>query len=229
MQPRQQESPGRRGRTANSNASGSASWRPATNGKTGSPPGQGTGTRGSHPQASDAHPQTSDAKSGAVGSQKRGGHADNQPTGGVSFATDETRSHDRSPAYQGVGTRFVALLIDGVVVTLLLVAMTIGTVFTGMIGMLGPGNMLLWGGLLSTGYFVFLEGYRGQTVGKALCNIRVVTTDGGPITYRQALIRNLVRVIDGFAFYLVGAFVIYRFDRAQRLGDQIGNTIVVRG
>ncbi|MFB6175689.1 MAG: RDD family protein, partial [Halobaculum sp.] len=80
-------------------------------------------------------------------------------------------------------------------------------------------------------YFVYLEGSRGQTVGKQLVNIVVVTEDGDHIGYGEAVVRTLLRMIDaiGFVFpYLVGLLLIATSDRGQRLGDRLAGTVVVR-
>jgi len=129
--------------------------------------------------------------------------------------------------YQGVGIRFVSLLIDSIVLGLLL----------GVLGsILGIGDLsgtAEWGvGLLYfiiyLAYFTFLEGSKGQTIGKMVTRIKVVREDGGNIDMNQAFMRNLLRIIDGLLAYLVGAVLIWRSDKKQRLGDSIGKTVVVK-
>jgi uncharacterized RDD family membrane protein YckC len=44
----------------------------------------------------------------------------------------------------------------------------------------------------------------------------------------QAFKRNILRVIDGFFAYLIGAILIWRSDKQQRLGDTIAKTVVVK-
>src|SRR5688500_10055290 len=82
--------------------------------------------------------------------------------------------------------------------------------------------------LLYLAYFTLLEGLRGATVGKRLLSLRVQRLQGGPCTVRESLIRNSLRVIDGFPFFFVpgvpplyvagGVFIMYSPHR-QRLGD----------
>ncbi|MFT4885338.1 MAG: putative RDD family membrane protein YckC, partial [Natronomonas sp.] len=69
-------------------------------------------------------------------------------------------------------------------------------------------------------YFIYFEAEYGQTVGKMLMDIVVVTEDGDFIDYRESAIRNLLRLIDWFPYplYLIGLIAIYLTDRNQRLG-----------
>lgn len=78
------------------------------------------------------------------------------------------------------------------------------------------------------GYFVYFEVEYGQTLGKMAVNIAVVTEKGGPLTYRDAAIRNILRIVDWLpVFYLAGIVTIYVTDREQRIGDLVADTVVV--
>ena len=129
--------------------------------------------------------------------------------------------------YQGIGIRAASILIDFVIswiVGLLIISIELNFPQNSMI--------LLFGGLLWIAfflvYYVYMEGSRGQTIGKMLTRIKVVSEDGGKINMNQALIRNVLRIIDAVAFYLVGAFLIWRSDKKQRFGDSVAKTIVVK-
>jgi uncharacterized RDD family membrane protein YckC len=86
-------------------------------------------------------------------------------------------------------------------------------------------------------YFVLVWGYgatceamfNGQTAGKRLVGIRVMTTLGVPITGTQAAIRNLIGVVDGPfpLLYLPGLACMALTSRFQRLGDLAAGTMVV--
>jgi uncharacterized RDD family membrane protein YckC len=78
------------------------------------------------------------------------------------------------------------------------------------------------------GYFALMEGSRGQTIGKMITKIKVVREDGRPIDMNQALVRNILRIIDGLFAYLIGAILIWRSDKKQRLGDSVAKTVVVK-
>jgi uncharacterized RDD family membrane protein YckC len=78
------------------------------------------------------------------------------------------------------------------------------------------------------GYFIVLEATQGATLGKMALGLRVVKTNGAPITWADSLIRNLLRIIDGLFGYLVGAILIWSSPLKQRLGDRVAHTVVVR-
>jgi uncharacterized RDD family membrane protein YckC len=130
--------------------------------------------------------------------------------------------------YQGIGIRFISLVIDTIIIGAIIGI--IGSIVG--FGIMQHGMIPWWLGLLDfvifIGYFTLLEGSRGQTFGKMITKIKVVAEDGMPIDFNQALIRNLLRIIDGLFAYLVGAILIWRSDKKQRLGDSIANTVVIR-
>ena len=64
--------------------------------------------------------------------------------------------------------------------------------------------------------------------GKLIAGISVRNPDGGKIMLKQSVIRNLVRLVDGIFFNLVGVIIIYRSPLNQRLGDKIAKTVVCR-
>ncbi len=78
-------------------------------------------------------------------------------------------------------------------------------------------------------YFILCEGLgNGQTLGKRATGIRVRMADGTPITFKAAIGRNLLRPADFLpSFYLVGLAAMFTNQKSQRLGDLVGNTIVV--
>lgn len=75
------------------------------------------------------------------------------------------------------------------------------------------------------GYYIYFETkWNGQTPGKRAFRIRVITTDGAPISLTGAAIRGLIRIVD---LYLVGAISILVTSKSQRLGDLAAGTIVI--
>lgn len=81
---------------------------------------------------------------------------------------------------------------------------------------------------LLLGYQVGLEGYYGQTVGKWSRGIVVVSDDGSPVSWGGAILRNVLRIVDGLPIlYLLGIVVAYVTDEHQRVGDLAGSTVVV--
>jgi uncharacterized RDD family membrane protein YckC len=76
--------------------------------------------------------------------------------------------------------------------------------------------------------FSFAEGRWGATPGKWLMGIRVVGTDLAPCCFGRALIRNVLKFVDGFFNYLIGILMVAYTQDWQRLGDLAARTIVIR-
>lgn len=76
---------------------------------------------------------------------------------------------------------------------------------------------------------VFETLWNGQTPGKRLLQIRVLSVDGQPINALQAVLRNVLREIDAqpLLLYQVGLWTALMNDRFQRLGDLACGTMVV--
>lgn len=124
--------------------------------------------------------------------------------------------------YVSVGPRFLAVLIDGLIVGV--VFSLLSFLFRG-----APGAVGGFAGLLTILYFIVLEATRGATLGKMALGLRVVKLDGSPISWQESIIRNLLRVVDGLFAYLVGAILVWTSPLRQRLGDRVAGTVVVRG
>jgi uncharacterized RDD family membrane protein YckC len=77
--------------------------------------------------------------------------------------------------------------------------------------------------------------WNGQTPGKRLLQLRVVTTDGQPITAWQAVLRNVLRAADAMPSSPMGLVPTFQLGllamtfnrRFQRFGDLICGTMVV--
>jgi uncharacterized RDD family membrane protein YckC len=99
-----------------------------------------------------------------------------------------------------------------------------------VLGLLGGGRtpgvslvILAW----ALFYYFALEMITGQTLGKRAMGLKVVRSDGSPADMRAIGIRTVLRLVDGFALYLVGLVVMLATkDRRQRLGDLAADTIV---
>ncbi len=73
-------------------------------------------------------------------------------------------------------------------------------------------------------YFFALESGHGQTLGKRVMKLRVVSADGTPATTGQIAKRTVVRILDG---HLVGLIVMLATgERRLRLGDIVAGTVV---
>jgi uncharacterized RDD family membrane protein YckC len=75
-------------------------------------------------------------------------------------------------------------------------------------------------------YLWLLEATFGATPGKAMVGIRVVrTNERNPLAVTA--IRNVLRIVDGLGFYLVGAMVAACSGLHRRLGDLCAGTVVI--
>jgi uncharacterized RDD family membrane protein YckC len=146
----------------------------------------------------------------------------------------------------GLGSRFLALTVDlliqFVISAALVAVFALGGVlasasFRDVFGR-GSGTFLTVGVALAVlftfmvtwGYFLLFEViWSGQTPGKRVAGIRVLTVRGEPITLIHALVRNLLRLVDMMpTSYMIGTIAILATRRGQRLGDLAAGTIVVR-
>ena len=141
--------------------------------------------------------------------------------------------------YQGVAIRFVAILIDYFIITIIAVLLVLPFLAAAVAVTAVSENVsnIAWGSVAIASlmgiaiwflYFTLLEGHYGQTIGKMALNIKVVReADGMPIDYSEAAVRTVLRIIDGLFDYLIGAIFIWTSDQNQRLGDRAAHTVVV--
>lgn len=137
-----------------------------------------------------------------------------------------------------LGSRFVALVADGIILAVSLTALALLVRWAGPTARLsslvagwGMAAALLLGFLLFWGYFVYWEGFHnGRTPGKRWVGVRVIHEGGHPLTLRGAAIRNLVRVVDVQPLFscMVGGAAMMLHPRTQRLGDMAAATLVIR-
>lgn len=132
----------------------------------------------------------------------------------------------------GLGSRFLGLVIDWAIQFGALFALLMGSIGLtgGELGGVGVAILILLSFLIIFGYPVALETlWRGRTVGKAALGLRVVTTEGGPVTFRHAAIRTALGIVD-FPLTSGAAAVISVLvsRRNQRLGDLAAGTLVLR-
>lgn len=160
------------------------------------------------------------------------------PTGG---SPPPPTSVAQTYQYASLVTRFVASLIDLVILVVFAVVLAIpfgilawsSRYWTGGIG---PWVALIWGPfvvvvfVLWVLYFTYLESSNGQTFGKRAVDLKVISVPTGkPPDVAHALVRNVVRIIDWLpVLYLVGFLIALVTPRKQRLGDILANTAVVR-
>jgi uncharacterized RDD family membrane protein YckC len=127
--------------------------------------------------------------------------------------------------------RTPAFLFDQFVVTLLVVppVLAAGVPFGDVVAP-GQTRQVVFLALMTVAflYHFTLELRTGRTLGKRLLGLRTVQADGSPLTVKGSFLRNALRLIDGLGYWTVAVVVIlYRGD-GKRIGDVVGDTLVVR-
>ena len=131
------------------------------------------------------------------------------------------------------GRRVLSTIVDGIVLSIAFVVLSMlfgsASAEGGQVGASLSGLAALVFFILSVAYFIILEGYLGQTLGKMLLGIKVVKEDTGEVPgLGAATIRTFMRIIDGLFFYLVAFIAVLASQKNQRLGDMLAHTLVVR-
>ncbi len=133
--------------------------------------------------------------------------------------------------YKGVRIRYGAVVIDWIVLLVIwFFLFAIVSSVSSSLATNGVFSILALPLCVYLLYFIALEGTYGQTIGKKATRIKVVKEDGAPITYRAAVIRAFVGVLDGLPIIipgLIGCIAIWRSDKKQRIGDLAAHTVVV--
>lgn len=80
----------------------------------------------------------------------------------------------------------------------------------------------------SLAYFTILEGSAGRTLGKMIFGLKVIGEDGQRAGFGAAILRNLLRFVDAFFFYVLGLVFLLTTEKQQRIGDKAAGTLVVR-
>lgn len=158
--------------------------------------------------------------------------ATNQKTAPTSSENINWPSHEKA----GFGIRFVAYLIDGIVIAIIGSIITFPFIptyipsvtfnYSASVDLFDMSSIIT--SLLGILYFVYFEGKRGATPGKMATKLKVVGTDGiMPIGYGGAFIRYIGKMISGIVLALGYLWIIFDKDK-QGWHDKIANTYVIR-
>lgn len=137
----------------------------------------------------------------------------------------------------GLGSRFLAAVIDAVIVTLGIFLLAFATwairayiTADPQISAITAWIVLGASTLLTMAYHVYYEVAReGKTPGKSMTGLRVISTDGGSVSFDQSAIRNILRIADMLpVLYGAGVISLLATARNQRLGDLAAGTMVVK-
>ncbi len=122
--------------------------------------------------------------------------------------------------YVGFLKRLLAYIIDGILTYLLIIAIKIFVpldVITENIVYL-----VIW-----TGYWVWMTGTFGATVGKMVLKIKIVKEDGSNVGYLTAFVRELASYLS-FLIFGLGFLNIIWDGKKQSWHDKIAKTLVVK-
>jgi uncharacterized RDD family membrane protein YckC len=131
----------------------------------------------------------------------------------------------------GIGERIVAYLIDWAMFIAIMIAAIIVLSTTG-----GMENKLVWI-VLAIAYAVLFVFYdlicestmNGQSIGKRVMKIKVISLDGTRPRFSQYLLRWLFRIVDfSLSSNLCGLICVAVSDKSQRLGDMVAGTSLIR-
>ena len=141
--------------------------------------------------------------------------------------------------YAGLGSRFLAVIVDTFCVSALFVVVLFVATAFGALDLTRYQNMnplevsvprwsyvALY--LLLFVYYAGFEVTRGATPGKMMFGMRVTALDGSRASPAAIAIRNLVRVPEAVFYYLPSVVAYLATARRQRLGDLAAHTVVVR-
>jgi uncharacterized RDD family membrane protein YckC len=152
--------------------------------------------------------------------------------------------------YAGFWLRFVAAIIDGIIINIInwlilapiLASMGIATggMFPGMGGdEFDPAQFVAaLSAMIGVAWFVktvvdilyhsFMESSKFQgSIGKLALGLKVTDTSGAKLDLVKALIRNFCKIISG-AILLIGYIMAGFTDKKQALHDMIASTLVVK-
>jgi uncharacterized RDD family membrane protein YckC len=132
----------------------------------------------------------------------------------------------------GVGERTLARLIDfGFFLALYLIALIVYFLIQKPVGARLAGEVI---GIVYAALFVFYDLacetlMNGQSFGKRIMKIKVISLDGGRPRFSQYLLRWLFRLIDfTISFQLCGLLTAAITQKQQRLGDIVAGTTLIK-
>ncbi|MEN3332085.1 MAG: hypothetical protein V7641_1450 [Blastocatellia bacterium] len=151
-----------------------------------------------------------------------------------------------APQYASIGKRFVAAILDGLVVSVamipgwILYGLAIGLAVSNtdsrgqlsqsdsqaMAGMMMLAIVALFGGWLIAWLFnIYLLGKNGATLGKRWMKIKVVDQIGQPLGFGKAFLRELVKLVLGNICFILYFWPLWDQEK-QGLYDKIFSTHV---
>lgn len=130
-----------------------------------------------------------------------------------------------SSQYAGFGKRFLAMLLDGVILGI--INSLIGAVIGGVLGESGQIIASLVGFLIGWLYYAVQESSAKQaTLGKQALGIVVTDLEGKRIDFVKATIRYFSKILSAIIL-MIGYLMVLFTEKKQALHDMIAGTLVV--
>jgi uncharacterized RDD family membrane protein YckC len=126
--------------------------------------------------------------------------------------------------YASPGIRFVALLID--VVILSIIQTVVNLIFGADPAEVNPGASII-NFIIGAAYFIVLISQWGTTVGGRIVSIKVVDTNGGQPSWGTAAIRWVISIVSAAVFF-IGYLWAFWDRNKQTWQDKVANTYVVK-
>ncbi len=135
----------------------------------------------------------------------------------------------------GFWIRFIAYLIDGIVigVPLLILGAILGAFSGSSTANQVSEGLVIWyliALVVSIGYFIyFWSAGGGQTLGMRMFKLRVIKTNGSPVSVGSAVLRYIGMIINSIIFGLPIGWIWAAFDKnKQGWHDKIAGTYVIK-
>ena len=137
----------------------------------------------------------------------------------------------------GIGSRFLALAADTllqlaaawIVIMIFAVSAISLSLLSKVAGIWTFAIMIFILFSVQFGYFALFEAlWNGQTPGKRWTHLRVIKDSGRPISAYDAILRNLLRIVDALpTMYATGLITMLISKENKRVGDYAAGTVVI--
>lgn len=127
-----------------------------------------------------------------------------------------------NPVYKGFWIRFLATILDGIIIGIPAGLIQLGLTFATGIKSLGYLVQLA-----AVVLVVYLDGIKGGTPGKLILGMRIVNEKGEFIGIPMAILRYIGKILSGIIL-CIGFFMIGFTSKKQGLHDMIAKTYVVK-
>lgn len=138
--------------------------------------------------------------------------------------------------FAGIGARFGAKILDNII--LYVVQTAINFAFVGSIGTMGPGTsqqaaftamalMMAINLSIAFAYQIFFLHWKGQTPGKMALKIKVVTPEGGALSWGKSIGRPFAEILSS-CLLLIGYLMAIWDPEKRALHDRLAGTRVIK-